>query len=316
MNVFAFSIELSAFLVGILFGSFLNVCIARLPRHRSIITPRSQCPACHSLIHWYDNLPLLSFMLLGAKCRNCRARIPWQYPLVELAVGLWFAFVAWRAMQFLPQWFSSAISNPMNGFGTGAWESTAILALLGFLLIGLLVMDWKTHTLPDAFTLTGTALGFVLCCVQAFFLPTGVGDIHLHPSNSLRMSSPGSMSAQGDVFMTGPEALVFSRMGAILAAAGLILLLRWLYKTLRHRQGLGLGDAKLMALLAAFLGFWPSMLAFFVGILLAAFYAVILLARRRANSLTQLPLGSFLCIGGFVAALWGEPLLAWYRSLL
>jgi len=301
--------EIDAFLVGLLFGSLLNVCIARLPLHESIVKPRSHCPRCGALIHWYDNIPILSFVLLRAKCRKCKARIPWRYPLVELAVGLWFCCAAvffWLSLNPWTQEMSPSSSTMMLGsFG---------LAILGFFLIGLLVMDWRTQTLPDAFTLTGTAIGFTLTCVQALFLAPGEGDIHLR--HSMHMSSPGSMAAQGDVFLTGPEALVLGRIGAIVGAAGLVLLIRWLYKKLRGKEGLGLGDAKLMALIAAFLGFWPAMLALFVGVVLCAVYAVVLLARGRADGQTRLPLGSFLSIGGLLAALFGDPLIEWYRSLL
>jgi leader peptidase (prepilin peptidase)/N-methyltransferase len=96
----------------------------------------------------------------------------------------------------------------------------------------------------------------------------------------------------------------------------LVLLIRWLYKKLRGKEGLGLGDAKLMAMLAAFLGFWPAILAMFVGVVLCAVYAVTLLARRRADAQTRLPLGTFLSIGGLVAALFGPGIIDWYRLLL
>jgi leader peptidase (prepilin peptidase)/N-methyltransferase len=175
-------------------------------------------------------------------------------------------------------------------------------------------MDWRTQTLPDGFTLTGTAIGFALTCVQALFLAPGEGDIHLR--HSMRMSSPGSMAAQGDVFLTGPEALVLGRIGAIVAAAGIVFLIRWLYKKLRGKEGMGLGDVKLMAMIAAFLGFWLAMLALFVGVILCAAFAVVLLARRRADGQTRLPLGSFLSIGGLIAALFGPAIIEWYRSLL
>ena len=189
-----------------------------------------------------------------------------------------------------------------------------ICAILGFLLIGLLVMDWQTHTLPDAFTLTGIAIGFFIVCVQAIFLPSGVYDVHLNPRSQMRLSSPGSFASQGDVFLTGPEHLVFGRLLAICAAAAIPWIVRALYKALRQREGMGLGDVKLMAMIAAFLGFAPAMLAFFVGVLLAAVYGVMLLARRRATATSQIPLGTFLCIGGLLAALFAEPMLAWYRG--
>src|ERR1700761_236137 len=310
--------ELPAFLLGLLFGSFLNVCISRLPEHRSVVKPRSHCPRCLATIQWYDNVPLLSWLLLAAKCRNCKAAIPWRYPAVELATGLWFALMASKIVPF-------AIGMPyrVSKLGAGA-VATGIpaymgiggigLLILGFLLIGLLVMDWQTHILPDAFTLTGIAIGFFLVCVQAIFLPTGVYDVHLNPQNQMRMSSPGSFASQGNVFLTGPEHLVFGRLLAICAAAAIPWIVRALYKALRHREGLGLGDVKLMAMIAAFLGFAPAMLALFVGVILAAVYGITLLARRRATSTSQIPLGTFVCIGGLLAALFAEPMLSWYRG--
>jgi leader peptidase (prepilin peptidase)/N-methyltransferase len=296
--------ELPAFLLGLLFGSFLNVCISRLPEHRSVVKPRSHCPKCLAPIRWYDNIPLLSWLLLAAKCRNCKGAIPWRYPAVELATGLWFV-VAGRI---------GYLHAAKGQAPTDLYLSLAAFAFLGFLLIGLLVMDWQTHTLPDAFTLTGAAIGFSLVCVQTVFLPRGAYDIHVNPKTSLRMSSPGSFASQGDVFMTGPEHLVYGRLLAICLAAAIPWLIRALYKAVRHREGLGMGDVKLMAMIAAFLGFAPAMLALFLGVLLGAIYGVILLARRRATTTSQLPLGTFLCIGGLVAALIAEPMLAWYRG--
>lgn len=307
--------ELPVFLLGLLFGSFLNVCISRLPEHRSVVKPRSHCPRCGATIKWYDNIPLLSWVLLAAKCRSCNAAIPWRYPAVELATGLWFALAS-------PLVFALATSNWMTvDFGPplAVWRIGHAIALLtflivGFLLIGLLVMDWQTHTLPDAFTLTGIAIGFFIVCVQAIFLPSGAYDVHLNPRNQMRMSSPGSFASRGDVLLTGPEHLVFGRLLAICAAAAIPWLIRALYKALRKQEGLGLGDVKLMAMIAAFLGFAPAMLAFFVGVILAAVYCVALLARRRATATSRIPLGTFLCIGGLLAALFAEPMINWYTG--
>jgi leader peptidase (prepilin peptidase)/N-methyltransferase len=306
----AATFELAAFAFGLLCGSFLNVCIARLPLHESVVKPRSHCPRCGHTIRWYDNIPLLSFVLLLAKCRDCGARIPWRYPLVEIGVGVWFIVPARLLLyEFLAR---SQFGQPTSTF---LWQAIAF-AILGFLLIGLLVMDWQTHTLPDAFTLTGTAIGFLLVCTQAIFLAPGEEDIKLNPAHSLRMSSPGSFVAKGNVFLTGPEHLVFGRIAAIVAAAMLPFLIRAIYKALRGREGLGLGDVKLMAMIAAFLGFAPALLSFCLGCIFVLPYALYLLATKKADRATQLPFGSFLCAGGLVAALVGEPLIAWYRGLL
>ena len=196
------------------------------------------------------------------------------------------------------------------------WVTALSLALLGLLLIPLLVIDWEHHRLLDALTLSGILIGFLLTCMQAALLPTGAYDLHFDPRRNLRLRSPGSFIARGDVFLTGTERLIFGRVVAILAAALLLLLIRWLYQMLRRREGLGLGDAKLLAMIAAFLGFWPALLALFTGVLLAAVYGIALILRRRADGSTRLAFGSFLCAGGLFAALWGPTVIAWYRALL
>ena len=196
------------------------------------------------------------------------------------------------------------------------WTTYVGFAILGFLLIGLLVMDWQTHTLPDAFTLPGIAIGFFLVCAQAIFLPTGAEDIHLNPTTRMRITSPGSFVELGNVAVTGPEHLVFGRILAIVAAAMLPLCIRWAYKAVRGREGIGLGDVKLLAMIAAFLGFWPAMLALFAGLVLILPWAAYLLATKQASRATQLPFGSFLCAGGLLAAVAGEPIIAWYSHLL
>lgn len=303
-------IELAAFFLGLLLGSFLNVCISRLPREESVVRPGSHCPSCHAPIRWSDNIPLLSWIMLAGKCRQCKAPISWRYPAVELATGVWFAVG------------TAVLHHTLFGGGTPlttdqsirlALDGVGVLAV-GFGLIGLMVMDWQTQILPDAFTLGGALLGFLLVCTQAIFLDSGEGDIHFTPH--ARLSSPGSAGAHGDVFLTGPEALVLGRLVAILGAAGVLLLIRATYKALRAREGIGLGDAKLLAMIAAFLGFGDAMLSFFLGMIVCAAYAIYLLARGRATSATKLPLGSFLAAGGLLTALLGEAVLTWYKGLL
>jgi leader peptidase (prepilin peptidase)/N-methyltransferase len=189
------------------------------------------------------------------------------------------------------------------------------LAVVGFLLIGLMVMDWQTLTLPDAFTLTGIAIGVFLVCIQAIFLGPDEDQVHL-TKHSLHLTSPGGVTDHGNVFLTGPESLIFGRIAAICGAALLLLLIRWVYKAVRHREGMGLGDVKLLAMIAAFLGFWPAILSLFVGTLVAAMYGVVLLARGRARAASKLPFGSFLCVGGLVAAQFGNRLIDMYIALL
>lgn len=190
------------------------------------------------------------------------------------------------------------------------------MATLGFLLIGLIVMDWRTQRLPDAFTLTGIAVGLFLVCVQAIFLGPTEDQIVLNSAKQLRLSSPGSFAARGNVFLTGPESLIFGRVAAVCGAALILLVVRWGYRALRGREGLGLGDVKMLAMIAAFLGFWPAVLALFAGTMLAAGYGALLLAQRRAAATTRLPFGSFLGVGGLFAAIFGSGVIAWYKGLL
>ena len=294
-------IQFVGFLSGLIFGSFLNVCISRIPKGESIIHPRSRCPQCGASIRWYDNIPLLSWLSLRGRCRDCRQSISWQYPLVELAVGLWFMLVAIQ--------IHSAPSSVIYLI------ELLSLAILGFLLIGLVVIDWQTFTLPDAFTLTGIAIALFLVCTQAIFLgPTE--DQVLLTRHSLHLTSPGGVTDHGNVFLTGPESLIFGRIAAIVGAALFLLIIRWLYKALRHREGMGLGDVKLLAMIAAFLGFWSSILALFIGVLIASVYGVILLLRGKAHRTTKLAFGSFLAIGGLIAAQFGDRIINIYTALL
>jgi len=303
-------LELSAGLLGLFFGSFLNVCIARLPRHESIVSPRSRCPHCGHAIRWYDNLPVLSWLLLRARCRDCRELIATQYPLVELATGLWFGLGAGLT--------AARLSSLPAGAGYQYWGDAIVATLsftaLGFFLIGLMVMDWQTGLLPNAFTFSGLATAFFLIFARCIFLGTTEGQIIL-TGHHLRLSSPGSFADQGNVFLTGPEAVILGRLAAVCGVALLLLAVRGAYKRIRHRDGMGLGDVKMLAMIAAFVGFWPAILCLFLGILTASFYAVFLILRRGADATTRLPFGTFLGLGGLLTAIFGDRILADYVKL-
>ncbi|MEK7402954.1 MAG: prepilin peptidase [Gemmatimonadota bacterium] len=123
-----------AFLIGSIFGSFLNVCIARWPRDLSVVKPRSRCPRCGHQLSWYENVPLISWIALRARCRCCDERISVQYPLVELTVALWWM---WSALQFGPTLL------------------TVRLAVFGTILLGIAITDWQHYLIPDGFTVFG-----------------------------------------------------------------------------------------------------------------------------------------------------------------
>ena len=307
--------EIAGLVVGLLLGSFLNVCVVRVPRGESVVKPGSHCRACGRRLRWFDNVPVVSWLALRGRCRDCGARVSWRYPVVELAVGVWFA----RLGYYLGLAFFGPAPQPRaSQFDFPATYVIFLLgsAVLGWLLIGLIVIDWEWQRLPDAFTLSGIAAGLFLVCTQAIFLGPTDDQIVLNSAKQLRLASPGSFAARGNVFLTGPEALIFGRLAAVCGAALILLLVRWGYKRVRGREGLGLGDVKMLAMVAAFLGFWPAVLTLFVGVVLASGYAVTLIVRGRAGAATRLPLGSFLGVGGLFVAVAGERVLDWYRGLL
>jgi leader peptidase (prepilin peptidase)/N-methyltransferase len=307
-------LEAAGAFAGLIFGSFLNVCITRLPQGESVVAPRSRCPACGHGIRWYDNFPVLSWLALKARCRDCKSPISWQYPAVELATAAWFAIAC--------AGFAAMITSahPAQPYSAEEWAISAISALssavLGFLLIGLMVMDWQTYLLPNAFTFGGMAAALFLVCSEAIFLAPGEDQIVLNSTHQLRLRSPGSFASQGNVFLTGPEHLIYGRIASACAVALMLFSIRWIYKALRKRDGMGMGDVKLLAMIAAFLGFWPTILALFVGVLAAAVYSVALVTRGRATATTRIAFGSFLALGGLISAVFGERIITAYSLLL
>ncbi len=299
--------------LGLLFGSFLNVCIVRVPRGESVVSPGSRCVACGHAVRWYDNIPLLSWLVLRGKCRDCGVGISWRYWAVEVAVGLWMMRLGFALWMALGHSLTGRVYHIYPVSTTIFWTLDEVI--LGWLLIGLIVIDWEWQRLPDAFTLGGIATGMFLVCCQAIFLGPDEDRVVLNTAHQLRLSSPGSFASRGNVFLTGPEALIFGRLAAVCGAALILLLIRWGYRALRKRDGLGLGDVKMLAMVAAFLGFWPAVLTLFVGAFLASVYGVWLLARGRAGALTKLPLGSFLGIAGLGVALFGDGIIRWYSGL-
>jgi leader peptidase (prepilin peptidase)/N-methyltransferase len=133
-----------ALVAGLLIGSFLNVCIYRLPRDLSVVSPRSFCPACEHPVAWYDNVPLLSFLVLRGRCRHCAKPISPRYPLVEALTGL--------------LWFGITLSQGLSA-------NSLRLCTFAALIVGLVFSDLEERILPDEFTLGGTALGIVFAAL-------------------------------------------------------------------------------------------------------------------------------------------------------
>jgi leader peptidase (prepilin peptidase)/N-methyltransferase len=269
-----------AALLGLAFGSFLNVCLSRWPEGESIVHPRSHCRKCGRTLAWWENVPLVSWLALRGRCRTCGIWIGWRYVIVEAAVSASWAAVAWISFTaFFPFIFCAGMMFFM-------WT-----------LIALAALDAEHLWLPDALTLPSIAVGVAWWFIQS------------------QLTGPELRVPIVD-WSTARE--LGLRFVAILSAAALILAIRWLYWLVRRREGLGLGDAKLMAMLAAWLGFSGALLAFGIGVVSGALFALVVLAVPQRGSqqerwaLLKMPLGTFLCIGGIISALWGQPIIAAY----
>ena len=276
------------FLFGIAIGSFLNVCITRIPEGISVVSPGSRCPRCLKPIKPYDNIPVFGWLLLRGKCRNCALPISPMYPIIEFLTGAIFV---------------------LTYFKFGLTEVTLKWLIFSCLIIVLTVTDFRVRILPDAITLTGTVVGFLLA-FRIMIFDTAAGSLFLWLFHKLPPYST----------------LVFNLLNAVLGAL-LGSLLLWgaaaLYKLVRKREGMGFGDVKMMAMVGAFLGPRDAFLTILLGTLLGSIlglswigllYAVgwkRKLAERAARrglgevsslrwaiaSQYQLPLGTFLGIG-------------------
>ncbi len=278
-------------LLGLAFGSFLNVCLSRWPQGESVIWPRSHCRNCGRTLAGWENIPVLSWIILGGRCRTCKAPIGWRYPLVELAIGALWAYRFWSSTAGIVASLFGVVPEPHFSF----WYFVPVFGemLLLWLLVGLAILDAENLWLPNFLTFPGIALGLVYATI--FECLTYHFDTGVRPARAFLQS-----------------------VIAACVSAGLVLLIRWTYWLIRRREGIGLGDAKLMAMLGAWLGLSGALLSFAVGVVLGAIFALVALAipaaRRESNTwlAAKLPLGTFLCIGGIITVLWGQPIIAAY----
>ena len=263
---------------GLLIGSFLNVCIYRWPRDLSVVRPRSRCPECEAPIAWYDNIPVLSFGVLGGRCRRCRYAIPLRYPVVELLTALCFGWFVYR--------FGFTIE-------AGRWcLFSALLITLGF-------ADAETRILPDEFTLGGIGAGLLLALVSP------VPDVSAHGVAWLfGVTPPERLLSLGEAVL-----------GAVIPS-GALWLGGAVFARIRHKEGLGFGDVKMTAMLGAFLGLKGALLTLAIGSTLGSVIGLAYLAitRKDAGSY-ELPLGTFLAAAGLLYAFFGQQLSTWYAGL-
>lgn len=265
--------------IGLVIGSFLNVCILRIPAGKSIVLPPSACPQCGAPIRPYDNIPVVSYLLLRGKCRGCKTPISPMYPLVELLTAVLFFGCFWAF---------------------GLTIDTLKWCLFSALMIVLVFTDLRERILPDVVNFVGLGLGFIF----SLFMRPSDGTARLvaylaFPSlHSMRLIS-----------------LLDALLGAA-AGGGLLWLVMEAYFRLRHREGMGLGDVKMMLMVGAFLGLKRTMLTIFAGSLLGTLLGVAFILARGKKSDYELPFGTFLGMAAILVVFFGTPFMNWYSRLL
>ena len=268
-------------LFGLVIGSFLNVVIYRWPRGESIVFPGSHCGSCNAPVRPYDNIPVLSYLLLGGKCRSCREPYSIRYPAVELLTGVLFA-----------------LACLVDGPGLKLVFDCLFMAMV----VPLVFIDADVRLLPSVITVPGLAIALIACLL----VPNLVGM---------------SQKIDGGAFVLGlgssPEwyvSLVNAAAGATLGG-GLLFVLGVAYEIVRKREGMGLGDVSMMCFVGAYLGWELTLLTILLASVVGSVVGIVAARGRRMDEF-QVPFGVFLGIGAVVSLLVGARILSWYLGLM
>jgi len=264
--------QIGFFILGALWGSFLNVCIVRIPHEQSVVFPASHCPHCQRGLSWYENIPLFSYLFLRGQCRTCHQKISSRYFWVELLT----AGLGLLTYYYLTPW---------------------PLALLYFLLlvcplVVLSFIDLEHQILPNVITLPGVLVGL------------GVRQAHLY----ILHITEGPLLNLNKLML---QALVDSCMG-VLVGAGTLFLLSVFYQKIRKREGLGFGDVKLAAMLGAFFGWKPVFVIFLVASITGSIVGLIYILFSKKDLKAAIPFGPFLALGALFHLYWGQAFLQAY----
>jgi leader peptidase (prepilin peptidase)/N-methyltransferase len=267
---------------GAVIGSFLNVVVHRLPREESIVFPNSRCPSCGVAIHFYDNVPILSYVALRGRCRACKTGISPRYPAVELLTALLFIAVAWH------DGLTAAL--PFDLVFAGA-------------MVALVFIDAEHMILPNAITYPG----IIFAAVARVAVPYLTGAPHFDDLGPLMHGT-----------LAGLPLWLASLIGALVGAligGGSLWLMGWTWEKLRGIEAMGLGDVKMMFMVGAYLGWRLTILTIFLGVLSGSVIGILLMLRQgKRNMQLLLPFGVFLGLGAITALLVGQRIVEWYAG--
>lgn len=311
------------FLVGAIIGSWLNVCILRLPLEKSIVWPDSHCMSCLHPIRWRDNLPIVSYWLLGGKCRHCGARFSRRYMLIELGVACGFCLLWWYYLVWLPESAGTGVLqiNPYKNVPklalAGWWLASVIF--LCFLVVATFT-DLDHREIPLRLTIPGTILGIILGTIYPWPFP-------LKPMVPADAILGGMNISEGAIFLlpqgvqpwpfavvdipwlapgTPGLGFVTAVLGA-LAGTGLIRGLRFLFSWGFRKEAMGLGDADLLMMIGAFLGWQSILFVLLYAIVLGVIFiilGVLYFVLFNQPMMRDLAFGPYLA-GGAVVTLYG-----------
>jgi len=255
-----------SFIFGTIIGSFLNVCIYRLPREESIAYPGSHCISCNEPISFYNNIPILSYLFLKGKCSKCNSEISLRYPLVEVITGLLFVATVWS-------------------FGL----SIQTLFYLIFIssLIAITFIDFKHMIIPNVITYPGIIVGILYNTLRTDW------------NYSLELIGNFNLGMQNFFSLLSEVPLLDSIFGVVLGG-GLLLLVAYSYEVIKKRQGMGMGDVKLLAMIGAFFGWEGVLFVIFLASILGSVIGISIIIAKKGDLKYALPFGPFLSIAAVI----------------
>lgn len=289
-----------AALFGACIGSFLSVCIYRIPRNESIIKPRSHCPGCGKLIPWYFNIPVLSWIMLGGKCHYCKSKISPRYIILEVVTGLLFA-IAWlqafsgmvMPLDLLNLWYAhgaDTLSPPSFMLGLTPLLKLRLLPVYWLVIYGLILgtfIDIEHYILPDRVTIGGMIAGVILSPL--------IPELHFTSS-----------------WLT---ALIRSGIGLGIGF-GALWLIAILGELILKKEAMGFGDVKLMGAIGAFFGWKAVLFTLFAASFFGSIVGVVLIILGKRQLQGRIPFGPFLALGTLLWMFWGHALVAAYIKML
>lgn len=255
-----------SFIFGTVIGSFLNVCIYRLPKEESIVYPGSHCTSCNEPISFYNNIPILSYLFLRGKCSKCNSKISFRYPLVEILTGLLFLATVWS-------------------FGLSI--ETFFYLIFISALIPITFIDLEHMIIPNVITYPGIIVGILYNALKTDW---GYG---------LELINNFSLGIQSFFSLLSEVPILDSIFGVILGG-GILLLIAYVYEAVKKRQGMGMGDVKLLAMIGAFFGWEGVLFVIFLGSILGSVIGISIIIAKRGDLKYALPFGPFLSIAAVI----------------